>query len=73
MDGLGFPTADACFRLLSCAIVMPFLFSLASGAQEIFYLTEGNFVHPRRVLLARNNFTITAEILARSLANFYCQ
>lgn len=35
MDGLGLPTADACFCLLSCAIIKPFLFSLAGGAQEI--------------------------------------
>ena len=54
MDGLGLPTADACFHLLSCAIIMPFLFYLAGEAQEILYLTEGNFVHPPRLLLARN-------------------
>ena len=62
MDGLDFPTADVCFRLLWCAIVIPFLFSLASGAQEIFYLTEGNFVHPPRVLLARNKWTICMNL-----------
>ena len=62
MDGLGLPTADACFRLLSCAIIMPLLFSLAGGAQEIFYLTEGNFLHPPRVLLARNKWTICMNL-----------
>ena len=62
MDGLGLPTADACFRLLSCAITIPFLFYLAGGAQEILYLTEGNFVHPPRVLLARDKYTICMNL-----------
>ena len=39
MDGLGLPTAVAFFRLISCAVIfMPFLFSLASGVQEILYV-----------------------------------
>ena len=38
VDGLGLPTAVACFRLISYAVIMPFLFSLASGAQEILYV-----------------------------------
>ena len=49
VDGLGLPTAVACFRWISCAVIMPFLFSLAFEAQEILYvinLTEGNFLHP---------------------------
>ena len=38
VDGLGLPPDVACFRLISCAVIMPFLFSLASGAQEILYV-----------------------------------
>lgn len=38
VDGLGLPPAVACFRLISCAVIMSFLFSLASGAQEILYV-----------------------------------
>ena len=38
VDGLGLPTAVAFFRLISCEIIMPFPFSLASGAQDILYV-----------------------------------
>ena len=38
VDGLGLPIAVACFRLISCAVIMPLPFSLARGAQEILYV-----------------------------------
>ena len=38
VDVLRRPTAVACLRLISCAVIMPFLFSLARGAQEILYV-----------------------------------
>ena len=35
MDDLDLASVDAFSRLISCPIIMPFLFSLASGSQEM--------------------------------------
>ena len=35
IDGLGLASVDAFSRLIACPIIMPFLFSLASGYQEM--------------------------------------
>ena len=39
MDGLSLPTAVAFFRLISCAIIMPFLFSLANEILYVIWFT----------------------------------